>query len=66
MSNNKYSMVIKFHSSQMDPLRTECNTVFPQCFHTGHSPKLNWQGIFKSNTIDFFTITFLSYFMLSS
>ena len=26
----------------MGSLRRECNTLLPQCFHTGHSSKINY------------------------
>ena len=39
MSNNKYS-ILRLVSSKIASLRSECNTVFPQCFHTGHRSKL--------------------------
>ena len=29
----------------MASLRRECNTVFPQCFHTGNSSKLDYQSV---------------------
>ena len=42
ISNKKYSILrLRLVESQIASLRREWNTKFPQCFHTGHSSRLD-------------------------
>ena len=46
ISNKKYSILrLRLVESQIASLRRECNTMFPQCFHTGLSSKLYKQWV---------------------